>query len=159
MRRTFALPDERSIIETTEVVASPREQAWVARFEPLYVAQWSMPMGYSNPIVEVDLVEGGRWRLVQRDPEGNEFAFYGQFLTVEPSERTVQTFVSELFPEVTSHVTTEFADHSRGTRIVTTHAFAEERERRGFVRMGGVERMAEASILYDRLLHKLAGTR
>lgn len=159
MRRTFALPEERSIIEMTEVVTAPVEQAWLARFEPLYVAQWSMPTGYSNPIVEIDHVEGGRWRLVQRDPEGNEFAFYGQFLTVEPMSLTVQSFVSELFPEVTSHITTEFAEHFNGTRIVTTHAFAEEWHRRGYVRMGGVERMAEASVLYDRLLHKMVGKR
>ncbi len=159
MRRSFALPEERSIIEMTEVVTAPLEQAWVARFEPLYVAQWSMPLGYSNPIVDIDLIEGGRWRVVQRDPEGNEFAFYGQFSTVEPMSLTVQSYVSELFPEITSHITTEFFEHFNGTRIVTTHAFAEEWHRRGYVRMGGVERMAEASVQYDRLLHKLAGKR
>lgn len=143
----------------TELVTAPREQAWVARFEPLYVAQWFMPAGYTNPIVEIDHVDGGRWRVVQRDPEGNEFAFYGQFLTVEPNTLTVQTYVSELFPHITSHITTEFSDHFRGTRIVTTHAFAEEFHRRGYVRMGGMERMAEASVHYDRLLQKLSRTR
>lgn len=156
MRRTFVQPEDRFIIEMTESVAAPLERAWVARYEPLYVAQWWMPLGYSNPIVEYDVVTDGRWRVVQRDPEGHEFAFYGVFLTVEPLRRTVQTFVSELFPDVTTHVTTEFSEMSHGTQIVTTHAFAEEFERRGYVSMGGVERMAEASTLYGRLLAKLA---
>jgi uncharacterized protein YndB with AHSA1/START domain len=159
MRRTFSLPEDRSVIEMTEIVQAPLERAWVARYEPLYVAQWWMPMGYTNPIVELDVVPGGRWRIVQRDPEGNEFAFYGTYSSVEPNLRTVQTFVSELFPDVTTHITTEFSEVPRGTQIVTTHAFAEEFQRRGYMNMGGVERMAEASVLYDRLLHKLARTR
>jgi uncharacterized protein YndB with AHSA1/START domain len=156
MRRTFSLPEGRSVIEMTEVVQAPLERAWIARYEPLYVAQWWMPMGYSNPIVELDVAPGGRWRVVQRDPDGNEFAFYGTYSAVEPQLRTVQSFVSELFPDVTTHITTEFSEVPRGTQIVTTHAFAEEFQRRGYVSMGGVERMAEASMLYDRLLKKLA---
>lgn len=159
MRRTFSLPEDRSVIEMTETVQAPLERAWVARYEPLYVAQWWKPLGYSNPIVELDVVSGGRWRIAQRDPEGNEFAFYGTYTAVEPMRRTVQTFVSELFPNVTTHITTEFSEVARGTQIVTTHAFAQESERRGYVGMGGVERMAEASTLYDRLLTKLAQRR
>lgn len=156
MRRTFSLPEDRSVIEMIEVVQAPVERAWTARYEPLYVAQWWMPLGYSNPIVEMDLVKGGRWRLVQRDPEGRELSYYGSFLTFEPHKVTVQTYISELFPDVTTHITTEFAEVPRGTRIVTTHAFTAERERRGYVNIGGVERMAEASMQYDRLLGKLA---
>ncbi len=155
MRRTFSLPDDRSFIEMTEVVAAPLERAWVVRYEPLYVAQWWMPMGYTNPIVEIDLVPEGRWRTVQRDPDGNEFAFYGQFTVVEPMVRTVQTFVSELFPDVLTFITTEFSEVPRGTQIVTQHAFPAMLQRRGYQRMGGIERMAEASTLYDRLLGKL----
>lgn len=156
MRRTFSLPEDRSVIEMTEVVQAPLERAWVARYEPLYVGQWWMPLGYTNAVVEIDLTPNGRWRLVQRDPEGHEFAFYGQYLSVEPRKRTVQTYVSEFFPDVTTHITTEFTEVPRGTKIVTTHAFAEERTRRGYVNIGGVERMAEASMQYDRLLGKLA---
>ena len=156
MRRTFSFPEDRSIIEMTEWVEAPRERAWVARYEPLYVAQWWMPLGYTNPIVEMDVVEGGRWRIVQSDPDGNQFAFYGTYLAVEPQVRTVATAVSELFPEVTTHVTTEFSDIPNGTQIVSTYAFAEESERRGYLNLGGAERLAEGSTQYDRLLTKLA---
>jgi len=156
MRRTFSFPEDRTIIEMTEWVEAPRERAWTARYEPLYVAQWWMPLGYSNPIVEMEVTEGGRWRIVQRDPEGNEYAFYGTYLTVEQHVRTVHTAISEIFPEVTTHITTEFSDIPNGTQIVTTLAFAGENERRGYLNLGGAERLAEASTQYDRLLGKLA---
>lgn len=159
MRRTFAIPEDRTVIEMTEIVSAPRERVWVARTEPLYIAQWWMPVGYSNPIVEVDLVEGGTWRIVQRDPDGREFSFYGKFLTIEPHRYVVQTFVSELFPEVTIHITSHYKDHPRGTEVSTVYAFESDVQRRGYIRLGGVERMAEASALFDRLLAKLAQAR
>ena len=62
------------------------------------MAQWWRPNGYVNPIVEIDPVQGGHWRISQRDPEGNEFSFYGVFTEVVPHVRTVQTYISELFP-------------------------------------------------------------
>lgn len=155
MRRSFVVPDNRSVVEMTEIVAAARERVWVARTEPLYIAQWWMPVGYTNPVVEVDLVVGGGWRIVQRDPDGHEFAFYGRYLAVEMHTRTVQTLTSELFPDVTVHITSVYSDHPRGCEVVTTWAFEEEFQRRGYLRLGGVERMAESSVLFDRLITKL----
>ena len=156
MRRTFSVPTDRSFIQMTEVVSAPLERAWVARYEPLYVAQWWMPRGYVNSIVDIDLAPQGQWRMCQRDPEGNEFSFYGHFTVVEPQVRTVQTYVSELFPDVETYLTTEFSEVARGTQIVTHHAFGDMSQRHGYLQLGGVERMAEASQHYDRLLSKLA---
>ncbi len=155
MRREFALPEERPVIVMTEEMPYPLERAWVARYEPLYLAQWWRPRGYSNPIVESDLMSGGLWRIVQRDPEGNEFAFYGQYEEVDAMESVVQTFVSELFPHLTTRLTTEFATTERGTLVVTTHDLLSDANRHGYMRMGALERMAESSENYDRLLTQL----
>jgi uncharacterized protein YndB with AHSA1/START domain len=155
MRREFALPEDLPQIVMTEEVSAPIERAWVARFEPLYLAQWWRPRGYTNPIVEVDLVPGGRWRISQRDPEGNEFAFYGRFETVEEPRMAVQSFTSELFPEVSSTLTTEFVSCSSGTTIITTHEAESLAWRRGYLCMGGLERMAESSDRYGLLLSQL----
>ena len=56
------------------------------------------PKGDANPIVEIDAVQGGHWRISQRDPEGNEFSFYGVFTEVVPLVRTVQSYISGSFP-------------------------------------------------------------
>ncbi len=155
MRREFALPDEQPVIVMTEEIPAPLARAWTARYEPLYVAQWWRPVGYTNPIVEVDLAVGGRWRVVQRDPEGHEFAFYGQFTAVETHHRTVQTFVSEFFPDIVTEITTEFALTPTGVLVTTTHDLRSDRNRRGYIRLGGIERMAEQSDHFGRLLRQL----
>lgn len=155
MRREFALPEERPQIVMIEHVAAPIDRAWVVRFEPLYIAQWWRPRGYVNPIVEVDLVPGGRWRIGQRDPQGNEFAFYGRFETVEEPRVAVQTFTSELFPHVPSTLTTEFAADSTGTTVTTTHETEDRTWLLGYLRMGALERMSESSDRYGRLLAQL----
>ncbi len=155
MRREFALPEERPLIIMTEEVSAPIDKAWTVRFEPLYVAQWWRPVGYVNPIVEIDLVPGGRWRVSQRDPQGNEFAFYGSFDIVEQPRIAVQSFRTELFPSLDSTVTTEFTSHARGTTIVTTHELPDANWLRGYLRIGALERMAESSHHYGLLLSEL----
>jgi uncharacterized protein YndB with AHSA1/START domain len=155
MRRMFALPEEHPQIVMTEEVPAPIERAWVARFEPLYLAQWWRPRGYVNPIVEVDLAPGGRWRISQRDPQGNEFAFYGRFEVVEEPQIAVQSFTSELFPDVPSTLTTEFVSSSDGTVVTTTHEGPSMAWRRGYLRLGGLERMSESSDHYGRLLSQI----
>ena len=155
MRRMFALPEEHPQIVMTEEVPAPIERAWVARFEPLYLAQWWRPRGYVNPIVDVDLAVGGRWRISQRDPEGNEFAFYGMFEIVEEPRIAVQSFTSELFPDLPSTLTTEFVSRSHGTTITTTHEGPSMAWRQGYLRLGALERMSESSDHYGRLLSQL----
>ena len=155
MRREFALPDDHPAVVMIEDVAARMEMAWTARFEPLYLAQWWRPRGYVNPIVEVDLIVGGHWRIGQRDPEGNEFAFYGVFEEVDEPSVAVQTFVSELFAHIPTRLTTEFSRTPEGTQIVTTHEFPDEMSRRGALRLGVLERMSESSDHFDILLAQL----
>lgn len=155
MRRAFALPEERPQIIMTEEVGAPIERAWTARFEPLYLARWWRPRGYVNPIVEVDLVPGGRWRISQRDPQGNEFAFYGTFETIEEPRIAVQSFRSELFPDLDTTLTTTFSSRAHGTTIVTTHELPDMSSRRGYLLLGALERMSESSANYGALLSQL----
>ena len=155
MRREFALPAEIAAIVMTEEVAHPIERVWTARFEPLYVANWWRPLGYVNPIVELDVVTGGAWRISQRDPEGNEFAFYGAFSEVIPLERTVQSFTSELFADIPTRLTTEFHRVPSGTVVVTTHVYPSDEIRAGALALGTMERMAESSDRFDALLGQL----
>lgn len=156
MRREFAIPDERPVVIMTEDLAFPVDRAWVARYEPLYLGQWWKPEGYTNPIVELDLEVGGQWRIVQRDPQGNSFSFYGAFEVVEPMSRTVQTLTSELFPDRQTRITTEFVETARGTLILTEHDLGDMPTRAGFLGLGALERMAETSENYEALLRQLS---
>ncbi len=156
MRREFSLPAEVPAIIMREGFAYPVERAWNVRFEALYVAQWWRPNGYVNSIVEIDAVKGGHWRISQRDPEGNEFSFYGVFTEVVPLVRTVQTYISELFPHLPTVLTTEFHSTPAGTVVVSTHEYPDDVTRTGALRLGVLERMSEASDHYEKLLSQLA---
>ncbi|NYI40057.1 SRPBCC domain-containing protein [Demequina lutea] len=155
MRREFSLPAESPAIIMREAILHSVERAWTVRFEALYVAQWWRPKGYINPIVEIDPIQGGHWRISQRDPEGNEFSFYGVFTEVVPLVRTVQSYTSELFPELPTVLTTEFHATPEGTVVVSTHMYPDDVTRTGALRLGVIERMSESSDRYEELLSQL----
>ena len=157
MRREFSLPAETPAIVMVEEILHPIERAWTVRFEALYVAQWWRPQGYVNPIVEIDPVPGGQWRITQRDPEGNEFSFYGAFVEVEAPTLAVQTYTSELFPDLPTVLTTEFRETPSGTVVTSTHVYPDDVIRTGALRLGVLERMSESSDRYEELLTQLAG--
>src|SRR5438034_5021359 len=64
------------------------------------------------------------WRFVQRDAEGNEFGFHGEYREVVPFERIVETFEFEGMP---GHVLVESAvfEEIRGkTKVTQKSVFA-----------------------------------
>jgi uncharacterized protein YndB with AHSA1/START domain len=44
----------------------------------------------------MDVRPGGKWRFVSVDGDGTEFAFYGEYLEVEPPERIKWTFMFDV---------------------------------------------------------------
>ncbi len=52
----------------------------------------------------MDVTVGGAWRYIQRDAEGNEFAFNGVFKEVKAPERLTYTFE---FEPMAGHIATE----------------------------------------------------
>lgn len=53
---------------------------------------WPAGAGWTTPVAEVDAREGGRLRLVMRNPEGEEFGGRGEYLEVTPPRRLVFTW-------------------------------------------------------------------
>ena len=74
---------------------------------------------------------------------------------VEEPRIAVQSFTSELFPDLPSTLTTEFVSRSHGTTITTTHEGPSMACRQGYLRLGALERMSESSDHYGRLLSQL----
>ena len=78
---------------------APRELVWEAHTDPDLVAKWWGPLRHQTRVEEMDLRAGGKWRYVSVDPDGNEFAFYGEYLEIVPPERIRWTFMFDL-PDV-----------------------------------------------------------
>ena len=78
---------------------APRELVWKAHTDRELVAKWWGPNRHQTRVEEMDLRPGGKWRYVSVDADGNEFAFYGEYLEIVPPEKIRWTFMFDL-PEV-----------------------------------------------------------
>ncbi|GAC1565938.1 MAG: SRPBCC family protein [Ktedonobacteraceae bacterium] len=101
----LAEPGKQEIVITREFDA-PRELVFKACTDPKLIPQWWGPRYLSTEVDKMDVRPGGQWRFLNRDAEGNEFAFHGVYHEVLAPERIIDTFEFEGLPE-TGHVTLE----------------------------------------------------
>ena len=94
-----AEPGKQEIIFSREFDA-PRELVYRLWTDPRYVPEWWGPADLTTTVDSMDVRKGGIWRFVQRDAQGNEFAFNGVFHEASFPERIVQTTEFEGMPGV-----------------------------------------------------------
>lgn len=83
------------------VFYAPRALVFQAWTDPVYLAQWWGPEGYTNPVVEVDARPGGTLYIEMRSPDGVTIANHGTFHEVVPPERLV--FLTTALPDEHGH--------------------------------------------------------
>ena len=147
---TFSVstPSDREI-RMTRLFDAPRHLVFEAMSQPEHIREWwgRLGDGYSVPVCEVDLRPGGRWRFVNRHPNG-EAAFHGVYREITPPERIVFTEIFEEFPDAESVVTAVLTEENGKTRLTATVAYPSRDVRDAVVDSG----MAQgAAISYDRL--------
>jgi uncharacterized protein YndB with AHSA1/START domain len=106
---------------TTAVIDAPAAKVYRAFTEADLVVRWWGPAELTSRVDTFDVSDGGRWRIVQTDPDGNEYAFNGVVHSVVPNERVIQTFEFEGLP---GHVClqTLTLEETGGKTKVTEHA-------------------------------------
>ena len=136
-------------IRMTRLFNAPRELVFEVMSKPEHVKQWwgRLGEGYSVPVCEIDLRVGGKWRFVNRHPQG-EACFYGEYREISPPGRIVFTEIFEQYPDTVSVVTTELTQVGKQTRMTATVRYPSQ-EVRDMVRSTGME--CGAGISYDRL--------
>src|SRR5581483_3401801 len=70
---TVSLPSDREIVLTREFDA-PRALLFETLTRAEHLQHWFGPRGYTISQLEQDPRPGGAWRIVHRDPDGNDFA-------------------------------------------------------------------------------------
>jgi uncharacterized protein YndB with AHSA1/START domain len=78
-------------IVITRVFNAPREMVYKAWTDPIHIAQWWGPKGFTTRVMELDLRPGGRSRYVMVGPDGTEYPGEGVFREIVPFERIVTT--------------------------------------------------------------------
>ena len=136
----------RQDIVFKKVFDAPRDIVFQALTDPSLVPSYWGPAQYETTVEVMEPREGGRWRYVQRGPEG-EFGFRGVYHKVTP-ELIVQTSEFEGVPGVPAleWATLEERD---GKTHYTAVSLAPSVEARDAVVASGME--GGARELYDRL--------
>jgi uncharacterized protein YndB with AHSA1/START domain len=78
---TTPAPDE---IRITRVFDAPRELVWKAWTTPAMLVQWFGCAAFSTISAEADVREGGNWRVIMRNPDGEDIPSYGSYTAVQP---------------------------------------------------------------------------
>ncbi len=123
-------PAGEPVIKVRRFFKAPPELVYRACTEGEYLRRWFGPGRLEVTECEVDLRVGGMWRIVQRAPDGMEFAFHGEFLELEPPHRRVGTFIFEGAPEHEAVETMVLEEFEGGTMLSSTtrHSSVEARD-------------------------------
>jgi uncharacterized protein YndB with AHSA1/START domain len=102
------------------VLRAPRERVFAACVEPAQLSEWWGPTGFTALSVELDVRQGGRYRITMQPPDGEAFHLRGQYVEVDPPQRLVYTFEYEdpNPDDQETLVTLSFFDHPDGTKLV-----------------------------------------
>jgi uncharacterized protein YndB with AHSA1/START domain len=75
----------------TRVFAAPRMLVFKMWIDPIHLARWWGPKGFSNPVCEVDARPGGAIYIDMQGPDGTIYPMSGQFHEIVEPERIVFT--------------------------------------------------------------------
>lgn len=136
-------------IHITRLFNAPPSLVFEAMSKPEHIKRWwgNLGDGYSVPICEVDLRVGGKWRFVNRHPNGDA-EFYGVYKEIDPPGRIVFTEIFAPFPDTESIVTATLTEEQGKTRLNVMSNYPSKMVR-DMVLGTGMEKGAAVS--YDRL--------
>jgi uncharacterized protein YndB with AHSA1/START domain len=118
-RRRAAEPVSDREIVSTRVIDAPRERVFRAWTDPVHLARWWGPKGFTNTFEVFDLRPGGEWRFVMHGPDGVDYRNESVFVEIVEPERVV--FRHETGPIF--QMTISFVEEAGKTRITFQQLF------------------------------------
>ncbi|THV57256.1 polyketide cyclase [Flagellimonas alvinocaridis] len=64
---------ERRQLSISRTLKAPIELVWEVWTTPEHIAQWWGPNGFTNSIQQMDVREGGEWKLTMHGPDGTNY--------------------------------------------------------------------------------------
>jgi uncharacterized protein YndB with AHSA1/START domain len=118
---------------------APRELMFRAFTDPELLVQWLGPRRTTMRIDTYDVRDGGRWRYVHREADGQEYGFHGVFHGTPTPDRLVQTFEFEGYPGHVSLDAVALEDIGDGRTRVRGHSVFQSLADRDAMVNGGME--------------------
>jgi len=140
----ITIPPGEPTITVRRFFDAPPEVVYRACTESDCLRRWFGPRRLEVTESVADLRVGSTWRIVQRAPDGTEFAFHGVFLELDPPRRRVATFVFEGAPEHEAVETMVLEAVEGGTMLTTTSRHDSVEARDMHVASGMEEGMRES---------------
>jgi uncharacterized protein YndB with AHSA1/START domain len=137
---------------------APRELVFKAFTDPELYVQWLGPRGFTMQLDIFEPGDGGMWRYIHKDQDGNEYAFHGVYHEVTAPERIISTFEFEGLPEK-GHVVLETARFEAlpgdRTRLISQAVFQSVADRDGELQSGMEDGVNDSYNRLDELLGEL----
>ena len=147
-------PSDREIV-MTRVFDAPRDLVFEAHSSCEHMSRWWGPRKYEIVSCEIDFRPGGTWRIVHRGPEGEEYAFRGEYREIVRPERIVWTFEFEGMPGKVSVETLTLEEHDGKTTFSGTSVFDSVEDRDGMLESGMESGAVETMDRLDEYLEVL----
>jgi uncharacterized protein YndB with AHSA1/START domain len=149
-----AEPGIPMVILTREFDA-PRDLVFRAHIDPYLLVQWLGPRDLTTTIDRYQARNGGTWRYLQTDAEGNTYGFHGVFHGDPSPDGIVQTFEFEGAPGHVCLQTATLAERGGKTLLRTTLAFQSIEDRDAMVASGMERGVHDSGERLDELLVRL----
>lgn len=142
------------VVVTTELEA-PRDLVFRAYTEPGLLARWLGPRRLTTTVERYEVRDGGRYRFVQRDDEGQEYGFHGVFHNEPTPDAVVRTFEFEGVPGHVSLEELELEELDGRTYLRTTSVYRTVRDRDATLQSGMEQGIRESFERLEELLTQL----
>jgi uncharacterized protein YndB with AHSA1/START domain len=149
-----AEPGIPMVIVTREFDA-PRDLVFRAHTDPDLLVQWLGPRDLTTTIDRYEARNGGTWRYLQTDAEGNTYGFHGVFHGDPSPDGIVQTFEFEGAPGHVCLQTATLAERGGKTLLRTASAFQSVGARDAMVASGMERGVHDSGARLAELLARL----
>jgi uncharacterized protein YndB with AHSA1/START domain len=143
-------------ITITREFDAPRELVFRAHTDPQLLVQWLGPRDLTMTIDRYEARDGGTWRYVHVDAQGNEYGFHGVFHGIPSPDAIVQTFEFEGVPgHVKLDTVTLEQEGSSRTLMRTVSSFQSVEDRDGMVAADMERGVRDSADRLEELLARL----
>ena len=126
--------DDTYTLITTRDVDAPVAKVWAAWTDPEKIARWWGPAGFHSTVEELDVREGGRFKVVMHGPDGTDYPNVYVFDRVDEHRQLVYTDTgSEQFGLAPFQSVVDMEAIGHGTRVVLKARFSSDEDRRKHV--------------------------
>ena len=117
-------------IEFRRAFDAPRELVWKVLTSNEHIKSWYGPRSMTCVSSEMDLRVGGKWRIVLRGPDGNDYSWSGEYRVLREPETIEQTWWFEQIPEAKTieRLTLEAQGNRTVVHGLVTHKTLESRD-------------------------------